>query len=145
MSLRKSSSRRNGSKSEVLPNPNARRRCTPAPSVVGFDFTRRFTGRMDIPHEMTCLRGETQKELGTRYWVRGTGFEVLGSRYWVRGTGYEVQGLEPRAGRPGTAGGRQRHERRFEFQFTSRVEGQLPYPKATALRRQQPHPSQRKA
>jgi len=35
---------------------------------------------------MTCLRGETQKELGTRYWVRGTGFEVLGSRYWVRGT-----------------------------------------------------------
>src|SRR5580704_8382127 len=48
MSLRKSSSSRNGSKSEVLPKPNARRRCTPAPSSVGLDFTRRLTGRRDI-------------------------------------------------------------------------------------------------
>src|SRR5262245_48106451 len=32
MSLRKSSRRRNGSKSAVVPKPNARRRCTPAPS-----------------------------------------------------------------------------------------------------------------
>src|SRR6202050_5488827 len=48
-SLRKSSSSRKGSKSDVLPKPNARRRCTPAPSRVGLAFTRRFTGRMDIP------------------------------------------------------------------------------------------------
>src|SRR5579884_840084 len=48
MSLRKSSRRRNGSKSEVLPKPNARRRCTPAPSRVGLDLMSRFTGRMDI-------------------------------------------------------------------------------------------------
>jgi len=33
--------KRNGSKSEVLPKPNARRRCTPAPSSVGLDFTSR--------------------------------------------------------------------------------------------------------
>src|SRR5216117_3327698 len=48
MSLRKSSSNRNGSKSEVLPKPNARRKCTPAPSVVGFDLINRLIGRMDI-------------------------------------------------------------------------------------------------
>src|SRR5437868_2394977 len=48
MSLRKSSRRRNGSKSDVAPKPNARRRCTPAPSRVGLALTSRFTGRMDI-------------------------------------------------------------------------------------------------
>src|SRR5574337_790598 len=48
MSFRKSSRRRNGSKSEVLPKPNARRRCTPAPSRVGLALTRRLMGRMDI-------------------------------------------------------------------------------------------------
>src|SRR5580700_6564930 len=49
MSLRKSSSKRNGSKSEVLPNPNARRKCTPAPSRVGLDLISFLTGRIDIP------------------------------------------------------------------------------------------------
>src|SRR5487761_177553 len=48
MSLRKSSRRRNGSKSEVLPKPNARRRCTPAPSSAGLALTSRLTGRRDI-------------------------------------------------------------------------------------------------
>src|SRR5215472_6552319 len=48
MSLRKSSSRRKGSKSVVLPKPKARRRCTPAPSRVGLALTRRLMGRMDI-------------------------------------------------------------------------------------------------
>src|SRR5882762_7311397 len=48
MSFRKSSRRRNGSKSDVLPNPNARRRCTPAPSSVGLDLMSRLTGRIDI-------------------------------------------------------------------------------------------------
>src|SRR5580704_7511214 len=49
MSLRKSSSSRNGSKSEVLPSPNARRKCTPAPSRVGLDLISFLTGRIDIP------------------------------------------------------------------------------------------------
>src|SRR5438309_11809078 len=48
MSLRKSSRRRNGSKSDVLPKPNARRRCTPAPSRVGLARASRLTGRMDM-------------------------------------------------------------------------------------------------
>src|SRR4030081_211128 len=48
MSFRKSSSSRNGSKSDVFPKPKARRRCTPAPSRVGLDLTSRLTGRMDI-------------------------------------------------------------------------------------------------
>src|SRR6266849_9287228 len=48
MSLRKSSRRRNGSKSDVAPKPNARRRRTPAPSTVGLAFTRRFTRLVDI-------------------------------------------------------------------------------------------------
>src|ERR1700690_3926817 len=48
MSLRKSSRSRNGSKSDVLPNPNARRRCTPAPSRVGLDLMSRLTGRRDM-------------------------------------------------------------------------------------------------
>src|SRR5579883_2033607 len=48
MSLRKSSSRRNGSKSDVLPNPNARRRWTPAPSRVGLALMSRCTGRIDM-------------------------------------------------------------------------------------------------
>jgi hypothetical protein len=33
--------------SEVLPNPKARRRCTPAPSMVRLALMRRFTGRID--------------------------------------------------------------------------------------------------
>ena len=32
----------------VLPKPKARRRCTPAPSMVGFDVITRLTGRIDI-------------------------------------------------------------------------------------------------
>src|SRR5947207_15118502 len=48
MSLRKSSNSRNGSKSVVLPKPNARRKWTPAPSRVGLALTSRLTGRMDI-------------------------------------------------------------------------------------------------
>src|ERR1700731_1303591 len=48
MSLRKSSRRRKGSKSEVLPKPNARRRCTPAPSRAGLDLMSRMTGRRDM-------------------------------------------------------------------------------------------------
>src|SRR5580704_8455467 len=39
---------RDGSKSDVLPNPKARRRCTPAPSSVGLNLMSRLTGRMDI-------------------------------------------------------------------------------------------------
>src|SRR5499426_3405234 len=48
MSLRKSSRSRNGSKSDVLPNPNARRSRTPAPSSAGLDLLSRLTGRIDI-------------------------------------------------------------------------------------------------
>src|SRR3954471_9922620 len=48
MSLRKSSSRRNGSNSDGSPKPKARRRCTPAPSSVGLERTSRLTGRMDM-------------------------------------------------------------------------------------------------
>src|SRR5437016_1006709 len=48
MSLRKSSRRRNGSKSEVLSKPKARRRCTPAPSRVGLALISRLIGRIDI-------------------------------------------------------------------------------------------------
>src|SRR5208283_130348 len=45
---------RNGSNSDVLPKPNALRRCTPAPSRVGFALTSRFTGRMDMGASLTC-------------------------------------------------------------------------------------------
>src|SRR6185503_17320518 len=48
LSLRKSSSSRNGSNSLVSPKPKARRRCTPAPSMVGLDSMIFFTGRMDM-------------------------------------------------------------------------------------------------
>src|SRR5262245_52825351 len=48
MSLRKSSRRRKGSKSDVLPKPNARRSRTPAPSSAGLDLLSRLTGRIDI-------------------------------------------------------------------------------------------------
>src|SRR4051794_27878546 len=48
MSLRKSSSRRKGSNSDGSPKPNARRRCTPAPSSVSLERTSRLTGRMDM-------------------------------------------------------------------------------------------------
>src|SRR5262249_17103042 len=51
MSFRKSSRSRNGSNSDVLPNPNARRKCTPAPSSVGLDLLSRLIGLMD----MSCL------------------------------------------------------------------------------------------
>src|SRR5438128_1769236 len=47
MSLRKSSNSKNGSKSEVLPKPKARRRCTPAPSMVGLALISFRIGRMD--------------------------------------------------------------------------------------------------
>src|SRR5499426_3625273 len=65
MSLRKSSRRRKGSKSDVLPNPNARRNRTPAPSSAGLDLLSRLIGRIDIfgsptqkgapPHETMIL------------------------------------------------------------------------------------------
>src|SRR5438876_10654933 len=48
MSLRKSSSSRNWSKSDVLPKPNARRRWTPAPSRVGLALISRLMGRSDM-------------------------------------------------------------------------------------------------
>src|SRR5512145_1015034 len=47
-SLRKSSNSRNGSKSPVFPNPNARRSFTPAPSTVGVAWMIRLIGRMDM-------------------------------------------------------------------------------------------------
>src|SRR5260370_42611863 len=46
--MRKSSSNENGLKAEVFPNPNALRKWTPAPSVVGFDLISLFTGRIDM-------------------------------------------------------------------------------------------------
>src|SRR5215510_8174371 len=48
MSLRKSSRRRNGSKSDGLPKPKARRSRTPAPSSASLDLLSRLTGRIDI-------------------------------------------------------------------------------------------------
>src|SRR6187401_780127 len=48
LSLRKSSNSRNGSNSLVSPKPKARRRRTPAPSMVGCDSTMRLTGLIDI-------------------------------------------------------------------------------------------------
>src|SRR5215467_8197065 len=58
MSFRKSSSNRNGSKSDVLPNPKARRKCTPAPSIVGLDLLSRLIGRIDIaPPVYECHDG----------------------------------------------------------------------------------------
>src|ERR1700721_182101 len=48
MSLRKSSSSKNGSNSDVVPKPNARRKCTPAPSTVGLDLISRLIGRRDM-------------------------------------------------------------------------------------------------
>lgn len=47
LSLRKSSSSKNGSKYDVFPKPKARRKWTPAPLSVGLDLASRFTGRMD--------------------------------------------------------------------------------------------------
>src|SRR5438874_4979211 len=88
MSLRKSSRRRKGSKSEVLPNPNARRRCTPAPSSVGLDLISRLTGLMDILlldygrapgthgslHELTRRpRAELRPGAGFPVWIISTG------------------------------------------------------------------------
>src|ERR1700722_6206091 len=66
-SLRKSSSSRNGSKSLVFPKPKARRRCTPAPSMVGFDLRTRLTGRIDmfallLPEDLSSL----QRDQGVR-------------------------------------------------------------------------------
>src|SRR5205823_849020 len=66
MSLRKSSSNKNGSKSDVLPNPNARRRCTPAPSMVGLDVMSRLTGRMDMAPQSLRRRGAGSREPGQR-------------------------------------------------------------------------------
>src|SRR5262249_14780148 len=54
ISLRKSSSNRKGSKSEVLPNPKARRNRTPAPSRVGLDLLSRLTGLKLIVHSFVC-------------------------------------------------------------------------------------------
>src|ERR1022692_2116523 len=63
MSLRKSSRSRNGSKSEVLPKPKARRRCTPAPSSVGLDLLRCLTGRIDMRLLLLAMRSETRLQL----------------------------------------------------------------------------------
>src|ERR1700760_2191526 len=54
LSFLKSSSSKNGSNSLVSPKPNARRRCTPAPSSVGLDWMIFLTGRMDMTF---CLSG----------------------------------------------------------------------------------------
>src|SRR5262249_7331367 len=45
---------RNGSNSLVSPKPKARRSFTPAPSIVGVDWTIRFTGRMDMACSSCC-------------------------------------------------------------------------------------------
>src|SRR4051812_21204103 len=47
-----------GSKSEVFPKPKARRKCTPAPSSVGFDLLSFLTGLRDIkPPPQILQRG----------------------------------------------------------------------------------------
>src|SRR5262249_56589792 len=66
-SLRKSSRSRNGSNSEVVPKPKARRSLTPAPSTVGCDCTMRLTGRMDMEGALWMRRmGKTYVEHGAR-------------------------------------------------------------------------------
>src|SRR5882724_5830400 len=72
MSFRKSSSSKNGSKSDVFPKPKARRKCTPAPSRVGLDFASRFTGRMDM-WPPAKGKGERVKAKGERAGVKAKG------------------------------------------------------------------------
>src|SRR4051812_8149765 len=77
LSLRKSSRRRNGSKSEVLPKPKARLKWTPAPSRVGLDFIKRVTGRMDtglLSSEIIILGAGEGQERGWK--IRMTRFEI---------------------------------------------------------------------
>src|SRR6266404_3923803 len=66
MSFRKSSSNRNGSKSDVLPKPKARRRCTPAPSSVGLDLISRLIGRRDIASSLSSGIHFPPKQVGFR-------------------------------------------------------------------------------
>src|SRR5260370_1108221 len=47
-SVRKPPASKNGTTSVLLPTPHPRRKCTPAPSVVGLDLINLFTGRMDM-------------------------------------------------------------------------------------------------
>src|SRR4051794_19586331 len=74
LSLRKSSSSRNGSNSLVSPKPKARRRCTPAPSIVGLDWMIFLTGRMDM---ITC---SCDASVFRSVWLRGLGDLVLVAR-----------------------------------------------------------------
>src|SRR6185436_12483310 len=76
LSLRKSSKSRNGSNSLVSPKPKARRRCTPAPSVVGVDWLTRLTARIDMDHlqagKISSINFELQTsnfELGSATWL----------------------------------------------------------------------------
>src|SRR6266403_3241540 len=68
ISLRKSSRRRNGSKSDVLPKPKARRKCTPAPSRVGLDLINRLMGRSDILVSSELWPGGEQVEFAIAAW-----------------------------------------------------------------------------
>src|SRR6185369_13120426 len=70
LSLRKSSNSRKGSNSLVSTKPKARRRCTPAPSMVGFDWMIFFTGRMDMMHLVDASGFRS-------VWSRGRGELVL--------------------------------------------------------------------
>src|SRR5579862_61776 len=67
MSLRKSSSSRNGSYSDVLPKPKARRRWTPAPSRVGLDLTIFLTGRSDISHRFRLVPKDSTATLSPKW------------------------------------------------------------------------------
>src|SRR5579864_2171196 len=66
MSLRKSSSSRNGSKSFVLPKPKARRRWTPAPSSVGLALISRATGRRDMGTSSLETIATTRKRIASK-------------------------------------------------------------------------------
>jgi hypothetical protein len=60
----------------VFPKPKARRRCTPAPSRVGLERTKRFTGRMDMttsPAKVCSVAVETSILLGEcgECWMNG--------------------------------------------------------------------------
>src|SRR5262245_6781258 len=68
MSLRKSSRSRNGSKSDVAPKPNARRRCTPAPSSVGLALISRLIGRMDMVRSLSVVARPGHRAAGPPLW-----------------------------------------------------------------------------
>src|SRR5215472_14124716 len=77
-SLRKSSSSRNGSNSRVSPKPKARRNLTPAPSIVGLDWTIALTGRIDIGDSFTRGRSRLRRGYGVN--LRSSGNRCLFAR-----------------------------------------------------------------